>query len=405
MPNNGTGRATPTRAYQQILGNMFNEQVRNGNARLPLRNTGINNQVPVSNIDKQPQTHATSSNLNIQEQMKINGQSMQAPFTIVSVPAIRPPRVTATPTVNTMINSHPRMSLGVTTAPTAFKPPVSQTNSLRDTSHKGIGSMEYDYNKQFFISSSLNNLQDQNTNPSITRPVLDHNNLATSSGNTRQNTLPSTQSTPTITQTYISAPHLPPQRLNLDNLFKDEDGHYDYKAMYIHVLAKLEAQEELTKPKTHKMNYGHVPPPILNLDNELRSTTYQLWKINWLDFFGKAGMHDSEGLQFLRDQSILDRTLKNLISVCETVSSAFELLDTQFGDKEAEMRITKTHICDNPVLTDNYDFEYQIEVVKKILHYITIFNRLFLPQGEDFYAFELNNSMMSWNPRAQQMTL
>lgn len=36
MPNNGTGRATPTRAYQQILGNMFKEQVRNGNARLPL---------------------------------------------------------------------------------------------------------------------------------------------------------------------------------------------------------------------------------------------------------------------------------------------------------------------------------------------------------------------------------
>ena len=54
MPNNGTGRATPTSAYQQILGNMFNEQVRSGDARLPLRNTGINNQFPVSNIDRQP---------------------------------------------------------------------------------------------------------------------------------------------------------------------------------------------------------------------------------------------------------------------------------------------------------------------------------------------------------------
>ena len=82
----------------------------------------------------------------------------------------------------------------------------------------------------------------------------------------------------------------------MDNLFKDENGHHDWKAMIIHVLTKLKAQEELTKPKTHKMNYGHVPPPILNLDNELRSTTYQLWKINWLQFFGKAGMHDSEGL-------------------------------------------------------------------------------------------------------------
>ena len=77
MPNNGTGRATPTRAYQQILGNMFNEQVRSRNARLPMRNTGINNQVPVSNIDRQPQAHVTSSNLNIQEQMRTSGQSMQ----------------------------------------------------------------------------------------------------------------------------------------------------------------------------------------------------------------------------------------------------------------------------------------------------------------------------------------
>ena len=34
MPNNGNGRATPTRAYQQILGNIFNEQVRLGGATL-----------------------------------------------------------------------------------------------------------------------------------------------------------------------------------------------------------------------------------------------------------------------------------------------------------------------------------------------------------------------------------
>ena len=34
MPNKGTGRATPTRAYQQVLGNMFNEQVRSGGTPL-----------------------------------------------------------------------------------------------------------------------------------------------------------------------------------------------------------------------------------------------------------------------------------------------------------------------------------------------------------------------------------
>ena len=94
---------------------------------------------------------------------------------------MRPPRATATSTINTVINGNPRMSLGVTTAPTAFKPPAShfQTNPLGDHLHKDIGSMEYDYNKQYFISSSLDSLQDQNTNPSITRPVQNYNSLAT----------------------------------------------------------------------------------------------------------------------------------------------------------------------------------------------------------------------------------
>ena len=100
--------------------------------------------------------------------------------------------------------------------------------------------------------------------------------MATSFGNTRQNTLPSTLSTPTITQTHVSATNLPPQKPNLGNLYEDEDGNHDYKALFIHAMTKLQAQVELAKPKTHKMNYRRVPPPVLNLDNELRSTTYQL---------------------------------------------------------------------------------------------------------------------------------
>ena len=46
MPNKGTGRATPTRAYQQILGNMFNEQVRSGGTPLVcFRDHGTNGEV------------------------------------------------------------------------------------------------------------------------------------------------------------------------------------------------------------------------------------------------------------------------------------------------------------------------------------------------------------------------
>ena len=45
MPNKGTGRATPTRAYQQILGNMFDEQVKK--------------EIPTTNLSEQNQTRSS----------------------------------------------------------------------------------------------------------------------------------------------------------------------------------------------------------------------------------------------------------------------------------------------------------------------------------------------------------
>ena len=65
---------------------------------------------------------------------------------IISVPALRPPRSTVTSTVN--INGNPRMSSGVTRAPTSFRPPSSfvQTYQPENSLQRNIGSMEYDYN-------------------------------------------------------------------------------------------------------------------------------------------------------------------------------------------------------------------------------------------------------------------
>ena len=59
MPNKGTGRATPTRAYQQVLGNMFNDQVRNGGTPLTPRNHGTNGQVPTTNLSRHNQAMAS----------------------------------------------------------------------------------------------------------------------------------------------------------------------------------------------------------------------------------------------------------------------------------------------------------------------------------------------------------
>ena len=96
------------------------------------------------------------------------------------------------------------------------------------------------------------------------------------STNAGQNTLPLTLPTQTIIQTNSNTTNTHPQRPNLENLYEDEDGNNDYKALFIHAMTKLKAHIELAKPNTHKMNHGRVPPPVLNLDNELRSTTYQL---------------------------------------------------------------------------------------------------------------------------------
>merc|ERR1712240_512543 len=379
---------TPTRAYQKVLGNIFNEQVRH------------NPHIPVSQMVRHPTTQVATSNPGTQGQPGIlQGQHMGPPHVphtsplqhnpvpTIAVPSVPIPRATNTSTVNTLLGG-PRMSLGVTTAPTL---------------QQKIGNMEYEYNSNSFISSSLSNPSNRSTNPFLNGSMQAHSSIAIPV--TIQNTLPHTLPTQTVTQTNVTTTNPHPQLPNLEKLYEDRDGNPNYYAMYIGATAKLQAYMELAKPNTHKINYGRVPPPILTLDNELRSTTYQLWKASWLDFVDKAKMHDFEGLTFLKEQSINNKGLKNLKAVCESVQAAFELLDTQFGDKEAELRLIKSQICDHPMLSDNYDFEYQISVVQKILQYVTIFNRLFLPQGEDFHAFELNNSMMSWIPKAQQMTL
>ena len=47
----------------------------------------------------------------------------------------------------------------------------------------------------------------------------------------------------------------------------------------------------------------------------------------------KSQMFESEGLAFLKEQSVPDPNFKSLIALCDSVDSVFTLLDTQFSDK------------------------------------------------------------------------
>ena len=111
-------------------------------------------------------------------------------------------------------------------------------------------------------------------------------------------------------------------------------------------------------------------------------------------------MFESEGLAFLKEHSIPDPNLKMLISLCETVDAVFELLNTQFSDKGTDYRTLIKHICGLPALQENYDFHHQTIVIKKILKYLTIFNRVFSP-AKHLHKAELDGSMLSWIPKSQ----
>ena len=199
----------------------------------------------------------------------------------VPMPIVRTPRVTVTSTTNTLINATPRMSSVVIRTQIQLQPPISvaQTNPLVNPLQEEIGNIVYDFHKQRYISTSLSNIQAQNTNPFLTEPVQKHNLITTPSTSVGQTTLPLTLPTQTVTHTNVNPTNTTPQEPNVGNLFEDADGNPDYKALLIHFKAQAQqAQTQLSKPTTHKMNYGRVPPPILNLDNELKSTTYQMWK-------------------------------------------------------------------------------------------------------------------------------
>ena len=52
------------------------------------------------------------------------------------------------------------------------------------------------------------------------------------------------------------------------------------------------------------------------------------------------------------------------------------------------------------MLKENYDIAQQTTILKRILRYLTIFNRIFSP-GKDLDIPELEGSMISWIPKSQ----
>merc|ERR1712115_390541 len=69
-------------------------------------------------------------------------------------------------------------------------------------------------------------------------------------------------------------------------------------------------------------------------------------------------------------------------------------------DKSTDYRILVKYICGLPALKENYDFQHQQNVIKKILKYLTLYNRVFSPE-RDLDKNELEGSMLLWIPKSQ----
>ena len=105
----------------------------------------------------------------------------------------------------------------------------------------------------------------------------------------------------------------------MDGVFTDEKGKHDYKEYAVYQRAKYKAKGKAaaSAKTTHKINYGRVHPSSLHLDPELRSSIYELWKTQQREFYEKSQMFKSEGLAFLKEQSVPDPHLKGLIALCD----------------------------------------------------------------------------------------
>ena len=132
-----------------------------------------------------------------------------------------------------------------------------------------------------------------------------------------QNTLSSIITTPTTSNSQYSLPNASFENPSIGNPFVTNTLGANgvpvtipnWQALAIH----YHARSLNFKQSAPRANYGRVPPPVLHLEKELRIATYQLWKTNWLDFFKRNNIPDSDGLLFLKEHSIPDQNLKNLI--------------------------------------------------------------------------------------------
>ena len=139
MPNKGTGRTTPTRACLQVLGNIFNEQVRNGGTPLVPRIHGTNVEVPTTNLSRHNQAMASPQMMQFEPTLvgteqaqslsntnaRTTSSLLDTSIPRVPIPTVRPPGVSVTSLTNTLINNIPRMSSVVMTTPMQMQTPAS----------------------------------------------------------------------------------------------------------------------------------------------------------------------------------------------------------------------------------------------------------------------------------------
>ena len=242
-------------------------------------------------------------------------------------PITRPLNHQTTGTTSHFVNTIPKISAGVNTTPAQNSNQIH--NPLNEEMIQGIVNT---FNRSRTTHPYMQSAhQDAPLNPAGSTNQGTDNSLNPQEG-TEQNLLSSTVTIQDNKKTSSDGDSEKDDSddPDMDGVFRNEKGERDYKAYAVHWRAKYKAKGKAaaSAKTTHKINYGRVHPPTLHLEQELRSCTYELWKNQWKDFYEKFQTFESEGLAFLKEQSVPDPHLKGLISLCDSVDSVFTLLDT-----------------------------------------------------------------------------
>ena len=146
-----------------------------------------------------------------------------------------------------------------------------------------------------------------------------------------------------------------------------------------------------------------IPPPRLQIEADIPAISFCLFKTTFISYMENQNISNENAFILLRD-SIPTGPLRVVISTSRTFQDALELLSKQFKPPQDEIPILKSKIINRGVLSPDYTYDTILDILKDVLKYLMMFNRVFSP-FEDLTLDEITQSLLCWVPRNQSVNV